>query len=266
KLNWFKIDTFYVAKCVYRDVKNEVFLTEKGGWEKTYLEMDEVKITGNILKHLNSFYRGWKFKSAMKEVRADKNDLTMVEIYERNNIKSKMVTTVIFDKLGKLVRTIDPDYELGTQETAAGDDAELEKHYEKMAMGMGDNNNANDDIPTEIQNAFKAKYPRITNATWSRDEDNNYCATFMGTKGKEICVIGQSGTVLQIHTIGNINLLSSNIQNYIKQNLKGFKVDEFYAVKDLMTKKNYFKVITFNKKTGDEEVLWFDTAGKIVDM
>ncbi|MDR2979887.1 MAG: hypothetical protein LBV02_05570 [Bacteroidales bacterium] len=264
KLNWFKIDTFYVAKCVYREQNNEVFLTSKGVWEKTYVELDEVKITGNMLKHLNSFYRGWKFKSAVKEVRADKNDLTMVEVYERKNIKSKLITTVIFDKVGKLVRSIDPDYELGNQETVSSEDPDLEKHYEKMAMGM--ETNTNDDVPVEISNAFKAKYPRITNPTWGRDEDGNYLATYMGTKGKEICVIGQSGTVLQIQTIGNIDLLSSNIQNYIKQNHKGYKVDEFYAVKDLLSKKNFYKVIIINKKIDDEQVLWFDTAGKPVNM
>lgn len=263
-LNWYKIDTFYVAKCDYREEKNEVFLTKKGVWEKTYVEISEAKVTGNMLKHLNSFYRGWKFKSAIKEVRADKNDLTMVEIYERKNIKSKLVTTVIFDKLGKLVRSIDPDYELGTEEAVSAQDASLEKHYEKMAMGMAENTNS--DIPVEIQNAFKAKYPRITNPTWSRDMDDNYLATYMGTKGKEICVIGQSGTILQIQTIGNMDLLSSNIQNQIKQNYKGYKADEYYAVKDLLSKKNFYKVIVINKKLDDTLVLWFDTAGKPVDM
>lgn len=263
KLNWFKIDTFYVAKCEYREQKNEVFLTSKGVWEKTYIELDEVKITGNMLKHLNSFYRGWKFKSAVKEVRADKNDLTMVEIYERKNIKSKLVTTVIFDKLGKLIRSIDPDYEMGGQEDMSSQDAALEKHYDKMAMGMDES--SSDDLPTEILNSFRSRFPKITNPTWSQDEDGNYLATYMGTKGKEICVIGQSGTILQIQTIGNINLLSSNIENYVKQNHKGYKVDEFYAVKDQLTKKNYYKVIIHNKKLDDQQVLWFDTAGKFVD-
>lgn len=260
-LHWFKIDTFYVAKCLFREQKNEVFITPKGTWEKTYTHIGETSVTGNMLKHLNSFYNGWRFKQAVKEVRADKQDRTMVEIYEKNNYKDKLVTTVIFDKTGKLIRSIDPNYQLGNASSESGVDADLEKYYEKMSMGMNDD----EEIPVEVLNGFRAKYPRITNPQWSRDEDGNYLATYMGTRGKEISVVGMSGALLQTHTIGNPDLLSSHIQSYIKQNHKGFKVDEYYAVRDLQEKKNYYKVFISNKKTKEEFALWFTTAGKIIE-
>lgn len=262
ELNWFKIDTFYVAKCKYRDQKNEVFITPAGKWEKTYIHIPKESVTGNMAKHLDSFYRGWRFNKAVKELRADKQDKTMVEIYEKDNWKDKLVTTVIFDKTGKLIRSIDPNYTIEGQEEDFDTDGDLEKYYEKMSMGMGD---ANQGIPTEIVNAFKSKNPKVNNPEWSRDDDGNYLASYMGARGKEISVIGQSGTLLQTQNQGRPELIPESIQNYIKQNHKGFKVDDYFAVRDILEKKNYYKVDISNKKTKEQETLWFTTAGKIVD-
>ena len=132
-------------------------------------------------------------------------------------------------------------------------------------MNMNIDNNNGDKIPSEIMNAFKAKDPRITNAQWSEDEDGNYLAAFLGARSKEICVIGKSGTILQTQMLGNVETLSENIQNYIKDKYKGYKVKEYYAVKDLIEKRNIYKVIINNKKTGIEEILWFTTGGLIIE-
>ena len=243
--------------------KNEIYFTSRGVWEKTLINLPEESVTGNMQKHLDAFYKGWKFKQATKELRADKQDVVIVEIYEKENWKSKMFTTVIFDKTGKLIRSIDPDYSLNGKKNASEEDDELNQYYDKMDMTI--DNNSSDKIPPEIINAFKAKYPRITNAQWSQDDEGNYLATYLGARGKEICVIGQSATILQIQTMGNIETLSTSIKNYIKDKYKGFKVKEYYAVKDLMEKRNTYKVIIDNKKSGAEEILWFTTAGIIIE-
>jgi predicted SPOUT superfamily RNA methylase MTH1 len=90
-------------------------------------------------------------------------------------------------------------------------------------------------------------------------------ATFLGARSKEICVIGKSGTILQTQVLGNVETLSENIQNYIKDKYKGFKVKEYYAVKDFIEKRNIYKVVINNKKTGIEEILWFTTGGLIIE-
>ena len=262
-LNWFKIDTFYVAKCIAKMQMNDIYFTPKGIWEKTLINLPEESVTGNMQKHLNAFYKGWKFKKATKELRSDKQDMTLVEIYEKDNLKSKLFTTVIFDKTGKLIRSIDPNYSLDGRNNVSDEDNDLNEYYAKMNMNI-DNNNG-DKIPSEIMNAFKAKYPRITNAQWSEDEDGNYLAAFLGARSKEICVIGKSGTILQTQMLGNVETLSENIQNYIKDKYKGYKVKEYYAVKDLIEKRNIYKVIINNKKTGIEEILWFTTGGLIIE-
>ena len=102
ELNWFLVDSVYIARCLNQGKKTAVYITPQGIWEKTLTIMPEESVSGLMAKHLNDFYPGWRFKSAVKEQRADKDDKTMVEFYEKANYKAKLVTTVFFDKAGKL--------------------------------------------------------------------------------------------------------------------------------------------------------------------
>ena len=262
-LHWFKVDTFYVANFIAREQKNEVFISKAGLWEKTYTVLPETSVSGNMLKHLQTYYKGYRFKNAIKETRADKNDVTMVEIYEKANWKQKLVTTLFFDKTGKLIRTVDPNYELGEQAKESDEDVSLEKYYEKMNMS----NKANDDsnIPKDVLNSFKAKYPHVNGVTWTETEDGSYSAMYYGTRGKEICIINSYGVITETMTLGNPDNLLSSIASYIKQNYKNNKVVEYYAVKKIVDKKNFYKVTIADKKTKVEQELWFTTSGKFVE-
>lgn len=263
ELHWFKVDTFYVANFIAREQKNEVFIGPSGAWVKTYTVLPEVSVSGNMAKHLQTYYKGYRFKTAIKETRADKQDVTMVEIYEKDNWKQKLVTTFYFDKTGKLLRTVDPNYELGGQAKESAEDESLEKYYEKMNMSNKADNNSN--IPKDVLNAFKAKYPHVTGVTWAETDDGSYSASYYGTRGKEICIINSYGTITETMTLGNPDNLLSSISSYIKQNYKNNKIVEYYAVKKIVDKKNFYKVIIADKKTKVEQELWFTTSGKFVE-
>lgn len=262
-LHWFKIDTFYVANFIAREQKNEVFITKSGVWEKTYTVLPEVSVGGNMLKHLQTYYKGYRFKNAIKETRADKKDVTMVEIYEKSNYKQKLVTTLFFDKTGKLINTVDPNYELGGQVQESNEDESLEKYYEKM--NMSNKASGDDNIPKDVMNAFKAKYPHASGVKWTETETGDYSASYFGTRGKEVCIINSYGVITETMTMGNPDNLLSSISAYVKQNHKNCKVVEYYAVKNLVEKKNFYKVIIADKKTKVEQELWFTTSGKIVE-
>ena len=262
-LHWFKIDTFYVANFIAREQKNEVFITKSGVWEKTYTVLPEVSVGGNMLKHLQTYYKGYRFKNAIKETRADKKDVTMVEIYEKSNYKQKLVTTLFFDKTGKLINTVDPNYELGGQVQESNEDESLEKYYEKM--NMSNKASGDDNIPKDVMNAFKAKYPHASGVKWTETETGDYSASYFGTRGKEVCIINSYGVITETMTMGNPDNLLSSISAYFKQNHKNCKVVEYYAVKNLVEKKNFYKVIIADKKTKVEQELWFTTSGKIVE-
>lgn len=263
ELYWYKIDTMYVAKCMNVGKKTAVYLTPKGIWDKTLTVLPEESVTGPMLKHLNDFYSGFKFKTAVKEQRADKDDKTMVEFYEKNNYKSKIVTTIIFDKTGKLIRTIDPDYEPEVSNQSE-EDAALEKYYEKMNMSLSQDESQR--VPENVTAAFKLKYPRVTNVEWKEDGNMNYQAIYYSARGKEICVLNSYGEIVETWLLGKPESLSANIQDYLKREHKGCKVVEYYSVKKIAEKLNLYKVMIQNKKTGEEDELWFNLSGKPVEM
>lgn len=265
ELNWFMIDSMYVAKCMSTGKKTAVYITKAGLWEKTLTVLPEESVTGPMLKHLNDYYKGWKFKSAVKETRADKQDKTMVDFYEKANVKTKLVTTVIFDKTGKLIKTIDPDYQLGgNDKTASAEDEALDKYYEKMNMTLESDDAKN--VPESVQAVFKLKYPRVTNVEWKEDEDMNYQAIYYTTRGKEICVLNRYGEIVANMVQGKVESLSSTIDEYIKKNHKNCKVTAYYTVKKIAEKMTFYKVYILNKKTNEEDILWFNQSGKPVEL
>ena len=264
ELNWFLIDSSYVAKCINTGKKTAVYLSKDGIWEKTLTVLPEESVTGPMLKHLNDYYKGFKFKSAVKETRADKDDKTMVEFYEKANYKAKLVTTVIFDKTGKLIRTIDPDYELGGGGKASSADDALDKYYEKMNMSVKEDDSQK--VPESVVAAFKLKYPRVTNVEWQEDDNLNFQAIYYTARGKEICVFNPYGEIVETWLLGKPDALSTTIQDYLKKEHKNCKVVEYYTVKKIADKQSFYKVIIQNKKTGEEDELWFALNGKPVDL
>ena len=260
---WFESDGFFVAKCIYKGQKNEVFISQNGKWEKTYVDLPEVAVTGNMLKHLNSFHEGWKFKAAVREMRADKEERVLVDIYEKANRKQKLSTSILFDKAGKLITTFVPEYDPIEGKSKKEKEAEgLDKYYQKMSINVAEERGL--EIPTAVESTFKAKYSKIKNPQWSEDGDNYY-ATYMGARGKEIVVIGQSGALLQTQTASDPSRVSDAIKSHIKKTYKGYQIEEFFSVKSIQDKQNLYRVVIKNKKTGITQDVWFTTAGKVID-
>ena len=264
ELNWFLVDSMYIARCLNQGKKTAVYINPKGVWEKTLTIMPEESVSGLMAKHLNDFYPGWRFKSAVKEQRADKDDKMMVEFYEKANYKAKLVTTVFFDKAGKLIRTVDPDYELGggDKKESAEDDA-LNKYYEKMNMELDNDDAAS--VPENVKAAFKLKYPKVNNVEWTDDGYMNYRAMFYTTRGKEFCVYNSYGELTETWLMGKNESLPATIQDYLKKEYKNYKLKEFYTVKRLADKVTAYKVIIVDKKTQEEEELWFNLSGKPIE-
>ena len=263
ELNWFLVDSMYIARCLNQGKKTAVYITPQGIWEKTLTIMPEESVSGLMAKHLNDFYPGWRFKSAVKEQRADKDDKMMVEFYEKANYKAKLVTTVFFDKAGKLIRTVDPDYELGGDKKESAEDDALNKYYEKMNMTL-DNDDASS-VPENVKAAFKLKYPKVTNVEWKEDGYMNYIASFYTTRGKEFCVFNSYGEITETWVLGKNESLSATIQDYLKKEYKSYKLKEFYTVKRLADKLTAYKVIIVDKKTQEEQELWFNLSGKPIE-
>ena len=263
ELNWFLVDSMYIARCLNQGKKTAVYISPNGMWEKTLTIMPEESVSGLMAKHLNDFYPGWRFKNAVKEQRSDKDDKMMVEFYEKANYKAKLVTTIFFDKAGKLIRTIDPDYELGGGTQESGEDDALNKYYEKMNMELDNDDAAS--VPENVKAAFKLKYPKVTNVEWKEGDYMEYQAIFYSARGKEICVFNNYGEIVETWVMGKNDNLSATIQDYLKKEYKSYKLKEFYSVKRLADKLNAYKVIIVDKKTQEEQELWFNLSGKPIE-
>ncbi len=265
-LNWFEIDNQYVAKCVNSDRATAAYFSKDGVWDKTLTELPEEAVTGPMLKHLNDFYKGFKFKTAVKETRADKQDKTLVEFYEKANYKAKTPTTIIFDKTGKLLRTIDADPAVVSENVKGNEKNDLEKYYAKMNMSLEEKANSASSIPENIQAVFKLKYPRVTSVEWVTNDDMNYEAHYYSARGKEICIISPIGNITETRVQGKPENLSATIQSYLKKEHKGCKVVDYYSVKRIAEKLNLYKVTIQEKKTKEEQELWFTLNGKPFNM
>jgi len=265
-LNWYDIDNQYVAKCINADRITAAYFSKDGVWDKTLTVLPEEAVTGPMLKHLNDFYKGFKFKTAIKEVRADKQDKTLVEFYEKANYKAKTPTTIIFDKTGKLLRTIDADPAVVSENVKGKERDELDKYYAKMNMSLEEKANSSSSIPENIQAVFRLKYPRVTSVEWVANDDMNYEAHFYSARGKEICIISPIGNITETRVQGKPENLSATIQSYLKKEHKGCKVVDYYSVKRIAERLNLYKVTIQEKKTKEEMDLWFTLNGKPFNM
>ncbi len=172
-LKWYLRDTVYVAKCTTKAQANEIYITQSGFWQKTLIALAEEQVTGNMLKHIKEYYKGYKFADATKELRADKQDKFYVSIYEKANYKQKLKTTIIFDKTGKLIKTIEADVNMegayGTKE-----DKSLDRYYAKMDKADGTGELKPKELPSAIQSYVSLNYPSYVYKSCTLVSDDDF--------------------------------------------------------------------------------------------
>ncbi len=249
-LRWKTEGDYYVAECVVAKQKNQLYYTPEGNWEKTLVYISKENVTGPMLKHLNTYFKGFKFTQGIREQRADKQDKVLVEFIEKGNSKSQTTTTVVFDKLGRVIKTYYPTGDHPSDPITKLDPDYLYKLPE--------------DIPSTAIEAFQAKYPKVTGVEWSEDDEGYFLASYYGMRGKEVVVMEGDGTFIEIRTAANMQNINGNIKGYIKKNYKGYTITEYYTVRGLVVKKNSFYVVIQDKKTNITIPLSFTTSGQIM--
>jgi hypothetical protein len=162
---WFLVGETYVGKCVVRDLPVEVYISKKGAWKKTYSYMLQERITSAMVKHIETYYKGYKFIKAFKELRADKKNKVYVEFYEKKNYKKKLPTGIWFDeKTRKMIRTVDPNFE------DPFNDPDL---FTNTEPSQEDIQAAIDELPAAIKSYVASNYPpyKIREADTEEDAD-----------------------------------------------------------------------------------------------
>ena len=162
---WFLVGETYIGKCTVRDLPVEVYISKKGAWKKTYSYMLQERITSAMVKHIETYYKGYKFIKAFKELRADKQNKVYVEFYEKKNYKKKIPTGIWFDeKTRKMIRTVDPNFE------DPFNDPDL---FTNTAPSQEDIQAAIDELPASIKSYVATNYPpyKIREADTEEDAD-----------------------------------------------------------------------------------------------
>lgn len=167
EVKWFnkKGDTIYTIKCFFKEQKNEIKYVASGKWLSQKIEQDEKTVFPAVQKYLDKTYRKYQFVSSFKTLTFDKKDGFEVRIIELKNKKKKLETTIFFDKMGKLIKTVDPEYtydEKTEKETSA--DRKLEQEYSSSATDVEEDNNsgvkvAEKELPSELTSYVFANYP-----------------------------------------------------------------------------------------------------------
>jgi hypothetical protein len=167
EVKWFnkKGDTTYTIKCIFREQKNEIQYNTSGKWKNQKIELDEKTVPPAVQKYIDKTYRKYQFVRGVKTVTFDKKDGFEISIIELKNKKKKLETTILFDKTGKLFKTIDPDYtydEITDKESAT--DRKLDSEYNATATDVDDNNVVGKkvsvkELPTDITTYVYSNYP-----------------------------------------------------------------------------------------------------------
>ena len=127
--------------------------------------MLQERITSAMIKHIETYYKGYKFIKAFKELRADKKNKVYVEFYEKKNYKKKLPTGIWFDeKTRQMIRTVDPNFE------DPFNDPDL---FVNTAPSQEDIQAAIDELPAAIKSYVATNYPpyKIREADTEEDAD-----------------------------------------------------------------------------------------------
>ena len=160
-----KSDSSYNVKMISRGTPVEAIFQSNGEWVGTIEQWDESKLSGAFRKTIDMFYLEYKVCSISKHVIKDQEDVVIVQLYEKQNIKKKLVTTVYLDKSGKFITAEEPD-ENATAESSAASKKEL-KEEEKMNKEFDKDRRLDiyptklteSELPQTIQRWVRINYP-----------------------------------------------------------------------------------------------------------
>jgi len=110
-------------------------------------------------------------------------------------------------------------------------------------------------VPAEVKAAFQKQYPSIT-ASWDK-EDANYEANFKQGAKATSAVIDKNGTIVETETDIPVTDLPKAVQDYMKKNYPGTKIEE--AAKIVKANGD----INYEAEVHHKDVI-FDTNGKFI--
>lgn len=192
------------------------------------------ELPADVTSYISSNYPSYTIRNTDLEEDNDLGEIHRVEIASPGN----SLMTLYFDKSGKFLKK------------EANDGV-------KTVKSFGDYDEIQ--VPEVVLNAFKAKFPRVVDPVWDEDENENFDAQFLGTKGREMCIFSPNGVLLEDLYFLDANKMMPEIEKYIKDTYGKSEIQQYYSVKK--DGKNYYKVVILPNKEKYPKYLWFSATG-----
>ena len=124
----------YRAEAVVRNVPTEASFKKDGTWLSTTEEFDPSKLPASVLKSVGAFFPKYTLASYKRKTESNKDITFIVGVYEPENLKKRLETKILLDKVGAVIRTIPPEESAVTEspETEQTVDKKTAKREAKM--------------------------------------------------------------------------------------------------------------------------------------
>lgn len=174
-------DSIYSVKCVVRDQKTLGKFMDNGKWVSTRTSLEKEKVPSAVYKTIDQFYPSYKFVSAGKELRADKQDFFAVEVIEKANAKSGEITTLFLDKSARIKYIEEPNF--GAADPSLKLTADEEKAEKKLEKEFAKDQKLDifpvksispDEIPNAIHKWTTTYYPEYVYKNIRYEEDDDF--------------------------------------------------------------------------------------------
>ncbi len=106
-----------------------------------------------------------------------------------------------------------------------------------------------DKVPSAVQKAFKAKFPKVTDAKWEIEDKTEYEATFKEDNAARSASFDKDGKWLETETIIEVAKLPHEVSETIIKNFPGYKIKEATQLEKPGNANLYEVELTKGKKT-----------------
>ncbi len=161
-----KFESSYTVKMTSRGIPMEAIFDSEGDWMGTIEQWDLSKLSSSFKKTIDQFYQDYKVHSMSKHVMKDKDDIVIVQIYEKQNMKSKLPTTIYLDKNGKFITVDEPNVgdDSGSSEKMSKkqlkEEEQMRKEFDKdRQLDIYPTKIEESELPEGIQRWVRKNYP-----------------------------------------------------------------------------------------------------------
>ena len=247
-IDWFfnSNENLYFVNCLAKGQEHTVYFTERGEWLKTQTQINKKELHPSIASYISEQYKGSRIVEAYKEIDSTRMLYTVVELYEKPNIKEGLVTTIYFNKSNKAIKTVQPG-------------------------GKQDNNSVptltQENIPAKVVQTLNRKAPRPTDVEW-RFDGNLYHAKGFSKEILHELWINDTGGLVKMKVQISQGGLNQKILQYLMAEHNGYQFVAAYKVSN-MGKSDQYQVEIIERKYAKNRLVTtiiFDRNFKMISV